>query len=147
MAQAKKSPFDRATNTVRCLTCGKPLKSYDALCQHLADAHFGINSSDKSEVAVAAIAAGQGAKLSLSTRRSAQKTLLGDLIGSSADAAFPSLADSAAKEKAPQTKGDARTALLAYAKSGGVSRSAPTAHSRLSSRRRATRDRRRQQTF
>ena len=137
MAQAKKSRTEVGTGVVRCLSCGKPMKSYEALCQHLADSHYGVNSSDPSEVALAAIAAGKGAKLSLSTKRSAQKTLLGDLLDpSSSGGAFPKLGESASKDgkgkgaqkqqqqqQQQQKPTDVRAALLSYAKTGGASKS------------------------
>ena len=45
-AEARKSPVDRETGKVRCLTCRRAFVSFRVLEQHLKDKHGGINSEE-----------------------------------------------------------------------------------------------------
>ena len=45
-AEARKSPVDRETGKVRCLTCRRVFVSFRVLEQHLKDKHGGVNSEE-----------------------------------------------------------------------------------------------------
>lgn len=49
-AEARKSPVDRATGKVRCLSCGRAFAGFRILEQHLRDKHGGVNSEDSARL-------------------------------------------------------------------------------------------------